>query len=43
LGATALAVDSAGNLYIVDTYNNLIRVVSNGVITTAVGTSALFN
>jgi uncharacterized protein (TIGR03437 family) len=43
LGATAVAVDSAGNLYIVDTYNNLIREVSNGVITTAAGTSARFN
>ena len=33
-----VAVDSAGNLYIADTYNQLIRKVSNGVITTVAGT-----
>ena len=33
-GAT---VDSAGNLYIADTYNGLVRKVSNGVITTVAG------
>jgi sugar lactone lactonase YvrE len=32
-----VAMDSAGNLYIADTLNNLIREVSNGVITTVVG------
>ncbi len=32
-----VAVDSAGNLYIADTYNNRIRKVSNGVITTVAG------
>ncbi len=32
-----VAVDSAGNLYIADTYNNRIREVSNGVITTVAG------
>jgi uncharacterized protein (TIGR03437 family) len=32
-----VAVDSAGNLYIADTYNNLVRKVSNGVITTVAG------
>jgi uncharacterized protein (TIGR03437 family) len=32
-----VAVDSAGNLYIADTFNNRIRKVSNGVISTAVG------
>ena len=32
-----LAVDSAGNLYIADYYNNRIREVSGGVITTVVG------
>ena len=32
-----LAVDSAGNLYIADTYNERIRKVSNGVITTVAG------
>ena len=33
----AVAVDSAGNLYIADTYNQCIRKVSNGVITTVAG------
>ncbi len=33
-----VAVDSAGDLYIADTYNQLIRKVSNGVITTVAGT-----
>jgi uncharacterized protein (TIGR03437 family) len=35
-----VAVDSAGNLYIADTFNNCIRKVSKGVITTVVGTGA---
>jgi uncharacterized protein (TIGR03437 family) len=34
---TGVAVDSMGNLYIADTYNNRIRKVSNGVITTVAG------
>jgi uncharacterized protein (TIGR03437 family) len=34
---TAVAVDSAGNLYIADTDDNRIRKVSNGVISTVVG------
>ena len=33
-----VAVDSAGNLYIADTFDQLIRKVSNGVITTVAGT-----
>ena len=35
-----VAVDSAGNLYIADTYNARIRKVSNGVITTVAGNGA---
>jgi len=36
-----VAVDAAGNLYIADTSNDRIRKVSNGVITTVVGTGTL--
>jgi len=32
-----VAVDSAGNLYIADTYNQRVRKVANGVITTVAG------
>lgn len=32
-----VAVDSVGNIYIADTYNNRIRKVSNGIITTVAG------
>jgi hypothetical protein len=35
-----VAVDSAGNLYIADTYTDRIRKVSNGVITTVAGNGA---
>jgi len=38
-GPRAVAVDSAGNLYIADTGNNRIRKVSGGVITTVAGTA----
>jgi trimeric autotransporter adhesin len=38
--AEGIAVDSAGNLYIADTYNQRIRRVSNGVITTVAGNGA---
>ena len=34
-------MDSAGNLYIADLYNNRIRKVSNGVITTVAGNGTL--
>ena len=36
-GPRGIAVDSAGNVYIADTYNNRVRKVSNGVITTVAG------
>ena len=35
-----VAVDSAGSLYIADYYNNRIRKVSNGIITTVAGNGA---
>jgi len=41
LSAGGVAVDSAGNLYIVDTPNNRIREVSGGRITTVAGTGTL--
>jgi len=34
---TGLALDQAGNLYIADTFNQLIRKVSNGMMTTVAG------
>jgi hypothetical protein len=34
---TGVAVDSAGNLYIADTFNFRIRKVSSGIITAAAG------
>ena len=36
-GASGVAVDSAGNLYIADTGNRRVRKVANGVITTVAG------
>jgi uncharacterized protein (TIGR03437 family) len=35
-----VALDTAGNLYIADTYNNRVRKVTNGVITTVAGTGS---
>jgi trimeric autotransporter adhesin len=35
---SGVALDSAGNVYIADIYNNRIRKVSNGIITTIAGT-----
>jgi len=37
-GPAGLAVDAAGNLYIAEFYNNRVRKVSGGVITTVAGT-----
>jgi uncharacterized protein (TIGR03437 family) len=39
-GPGGVALDSAGSLYIADTYNNRIRKVSNGVIATVAGNGA---
>ncbi|MEQ1886904.1 MAG: BACON domain-containing carbohydrate-binding protein [Bryobacteraceae bacterium] len=39
-GPYGVAVDANGNIYIADTYNNRIRVVSNGTITTFAGNGA---
>jgi uncharacterized protein (TIGR03437 family) len=36
-GISGIAVDSAGNLYIADEFNNRVRKVSNGAITTVAG------
>jgi sugar lactone lactonase YvrE len=36
-GASDVAVDSSGNLYIADFYNQAVRKVANGTITTAAG------
>ena len=38
-GPSGVAVDSNGNVYIADTFNGRIRMVSNGVITTVAGGS----
>ena len=37
-----LAIDSAGNVFIADSYNSLVREVSNGVITTFAGCPPLY-
>jgi sugar lactone lactonase YvrE len=39
-GWTQTAVDSAGNLYIADAFNNRVRKVAGGIITTVAGTGA---
>jgi trimeric autotransporter adhesin len=36
-GPQGLAMDSSGNLYIADSQNNVVRMVSGGIITTVVG------
>src|SRR5208283_4568575 len=40
-GPYAVATDSAGDLYIADSGNNVIRKVANGVITTVAGNGAM--
>ena len=37
---TGMAFDSHGNLYFADTYNNRVRMIGNGTITTIAGTGA---
>jgi NHL repeat/Galactose oxidase, central domain len=41
-GVTDIALDSAGNLYIADAYNDRVRKVSNGIITTVAGGGSSF-
>lgn len=38
---SAVALDSAGNLYIADSYNNRIRKISGGIITTVAGNGSV--
>jgi len=38
---SGIAVDSSGNLFIADTYNGIIREISNGVISTVAGNGTL--
>ncbi len=38
----AVAVDSSGNVYIADTFNNRIRIVSKGIINTIAGNGSAF-
>ena len=37
-GPAGIALDAAGSLYIADAYNNEVRMVENGIITTVAGT-----
>jgi hypothetical protein len=41
MGPVGVAVDTAGNIYIADFYNNRVRKVSNGLITTIAGNGTL--
>lgn len=37
---TGLGIDALGNIYVADTYNNCVRLISNGNVTTAAGSTS---